>query len=266
MQDTSPVATPLAVKHDLTLSNSPQTEAKKQTYRDYANGIHYLSLIGSLLYITQTRPDIQFVVSLVAQFGGNPGVTHLETAKYILCYLKGTVNFNLVLGHHSRDTFDLVGWTNSSWAQDQDNCRSTSGFVFDIVRSSISWSSKKQATVATSSVEAEYIASSNATKEAIWLHTLLTELDFPPTTTTIIHADNQGYIALTSNPVAHSHAKHIDIRYHFIRKHVEQGEVDLHYMSTKDMLADIFTKALPHETFIKFQTHLGVLPSQLIPC
>jgi len=138
-----------------------------------------------------------------------------------LRYLKETVNFNLVLGHHSRDTFDLVGWTDSSWAQDQDDCRSTSGFVFDIVGSSISWSSKKQATVTTFSVEAEYVASSNTTKEAIWLRTLLTKLDFSPTTTTIIHADNQGCIALASNPVTHSCAKHIDIRYHFICERVE---------------------------------------------
>ena len=221
MQDTSPVSTLLAVKHNLTLSNSPQTEAEKQTYRDYANGIHYLFLVGSLLFATQTRPNIQFVVSLVAQFGGNPGVAHLEAAKRILRYLKGTVNFNLILGHRSRDIFDLVGWTDSSWTQDQDNHRSTSGFIFDIAESSISWSSKKQATVATSSVEAEYIASSNATKEAIWLCTLLTELNFPPTTATIIHADNQGYIALANNPVAHSHAKHIDIRHHFICERIE---------------------------------------------
>jgi len=81
---------------------------------------------------------------------------------------------------------------------------------------------------------------------------LLTELDFPPATATIVYANNQGCIALANNPVTHSCAKHIDICYHFIHEHVEQGEVDLHYVSTKDMLADIFTKALPHETFIKF--------------
>jgi len=186
----------------------------------------------------------------VAQFGGNPGVAHLKAAKHILCYLKGTVNFNLILGHCSRNTFDLVGWTDLSWAQNQDNCCSISDFVFDIARSSISWSSKKQATVATSSVKAEYIVSSNATKEAIWLHTLLTELDFPPTTTTIIY---------TNNPIAYLHAKHIDIHHHFIHKRAEQEEVNLQYVFTKDMLADIFTKALSREMFIKFQTRLGVL-------
>jgi len=113
--------------------------------------------------------------------------------------------------------------------------------------------------VATSSVEAEYVASANATKEAVWLRTLLTELDFPPTTATVIFADNQGCIALANNPVSHSCAKHIDIRHHFIWEHIEQHEVELKYVSTKDMLADVFTKALPRETFEKFRTLLGVL-------
>jgi len=88
---------------------------------------------------------------------------------------------------------------------------------------------------------------------------LLTELDFPPATATIIHANNQGCITL-----AHSCAKHIDICYHFIHEHVEQGEVDLYYVSTKDMLADIFTKVLPHETFIKFQTCTTFLTNILL--
>jgi len=113
--------------------------------------------------------------------------------------------------------------------------------------------------VATSSVEAEYVASANVTKEAVWLRTLLTELDFPPITATVIFTDNQGCIALANNPVSHSRAKHIDIRHHFIRERVEQHEVELKYVSTKDMLADVFTKALPRETFEKFRTLLGVL-------
>ena len=112
-------------------------------------------------------------------------------------------------------------WSDSNWAQDPDDHCSTSGFVFDIAGSLISWSSKKQQTVATLSVEAEYVASANATKKAVWLHTLLTELDFPPTTATIIFADNQDYIALASNLVSHSRVKHINIRHHFIWEHIE---------------------------------------------
>ena len=115
--------------------------------------------------------------------------------------------------------------------------------------------------MATSSVEAKYVASENATKEAIWLYTLLTELNSPPTTATIIHADNQGCIALANNPVSHLRAKHIDIRHHFIQERIECRKITLNYVSTKDMLANIFTKALPHEAFKRFQTLLGVLPA-----
>jgi len=257
MEGSSPVSTPLAVKHSLSLSQSPKTEAEKRAYQDYAGYTPYLSLVGSLLFATQTRPDIQFAVGLVAQFGSNPGIAHHEAAKRILRYLKGTANYNLVLGRRKEGKFNLIGWSDSNWAQDVDDHRSTSGFVFDVAGSFVTWSSKKQPTVATSSVEAEYIASANATKEAVWLRTLLTELDFPPTTATVIFADNQGCIALANNPVSHSHAKHIDIRHHFIWECIEQHEVELKYVSTKDMLADVFTKALPRETFKKIPYSLG---------
>jgi len=111
-------------------------------------------------------------------------------------------------------------------------------------------------------MEAEYVASANATKEAVWLHILLTELDFPPTQATVIHADNLEYIALANNPVSHSRAKHINIKHHFIYKKIKCHEVRLDYVSTKNMLADIFTKALPREVFKKFCTQLGVLPPE----
>ena len=155
--------------------------------------------------------------------------------------------------------FDLVGWTDSNWAQDPDDRRSTSGFAFDIGGGVISWSSKKQPTVATSSVEAEYIASANATKEAVWLRTLLRELDLPQKKATIIHANNQESIAFAHNSVLHSRAQYIDIQHHFIQEHVEHGKVSLDYVSTKEMMADIFTKALPCKSFEKFQMNLGVL-------
>ena len=129
----------------------------------------------------QTRPDIQYTVGLVAQFGANSSMAHLEAAKRILRYLKSTADYHLVLGRWKESSFDLVGWFDSNWAQDMSNHRLTSSFIFDVAGSSIVWSSKKQTTVVTSFMEAEYIASANATKEAVWLHTLLTELDFSST-------------------------------------------------------------------------------------
>ena len=107
-------------------------------------------------------------------------------------------------------------------------------------------------------MEAEYMAASNATKEAIWLRVLLSDLGFPQVLATTIHADNQGCITLSRGTVTHSRTKHIDIRHHFIRERVEKSEVNLLYCSTKDMLADILTKQLPREAFEKFRSALGV--------
>jgi len=118
---------------------------------------------------------------------------------------------------------------------------------------------KKQATVATSLVKAEYIAFATATKKVIWLYTLLKKLNFLQTTATIINTDNWGCIVLANNLVSYSHAKHIDIHYHFIWECIEQAKISFRYVSTKIMLADIFTKSLPHKSFIQFQTRLGIL-------
>jgi len=102
MEMSTPVSTPLTIKHNLSLSQSPKTEAEKQAYKDYAKDTHYLSLVGSLLFATQTRPNIQFTVGLVAQFGNNPGITYLKATKRILWYLKSTANYKLVLGRRKK--------------------------------------------------------------------------------------------------------------------------------------------------------------------
>jgi len=252
MLDAKPVSTPLAVKHSLSTSQSPSSEAELNEYSNFSGGIHYLSLVGSLLYATQTRPDVQFSVNIVAQFSGNPGIPHLEAAKHILCYLKGTQDFSLVLGRQGRDYVDIVGWTDSDWAGNVDSRHSVGGFVFDVAGGCISWSSKKQVSVATSSMEAEYVASANATKETVWLRTLLKKAGYPQSQATIMHADNQDAIALAQNPTSHSRAKYIDICFHFIRECIKRNEIKLQYISTHQMVADILTKALPREAFEKF--------------
>jgi len=109
MLDVKPVSTPLAVKHGLSTSQSLSSEAELNEYSNFSRGIHYLSLVGSLLYATQTHPDIQFSVNLITQFSGNPGIPHLEAAKHILHYLKGTQEFSLVLGCQGRGAVDIVG-------------------------------------------------------------------------------------------------------------------------------------------------------------
>ena len=259
MLDVKPVLTPLAVKHGLSMSQSPSSEAELNEYSNFSGGIHYLSLVGSLLYATQTHLNVQFSVNLVAQFSGNPGIPHLEAAKHILCYFKGTQDFSLVLGRQGRGAMDIVGQTDSDWASDVDSRHSVEGFVFDVAGGCVSWSLKKQVSVATSSMEAEYVVSANATKEAVWLRTLLKEVSYPQSQATIVHADNQGAIALAQNPTSYSRAKHIDIHFYFIQECIERNKIKLQYISTHQMVTDILTKALPCEAFEKFCEALGVV-------
>ena len=148
---------------------------------------------------------------MISQFGSNSGIPYLKAAKCILHYLKGTINYGLILGHYRIEGFYLVGWINSNQTQYSDNCYSVKGFVFKVVGGIIAWSSKKQLTIATSLVEAEYIISANTTKEVIWLRTLLKEMGFLQVTATILFADNQDCIILTYNFINHSCTKNIVI-------------------------------------------------------
>jgi len=133
------------------------------------------------------------------------------------------------------------------------------GFVFDVAGECVSWSLKKQVSVAISSVEAEYVVSANATKEAVWLRTLLKEVSYSQSQATIVHADNQGAIALAQNPTSYSRAKHINIHFHFIQERIERNKIKLQYISTHQMVTDILTKALPREAFEKFCEALRVV-------
>jgi len=167
-------ATPLPVKHGLSISQSPITEEDHHKYISFAGGLRYLEIVGSLLYATQTRPDIQFSVSLISQFGGNPGIPHLQASKHILRYLKGTAHFVLKMGRTGRHGIDLVGWTDSDWAQDPDSRCSIGGFLPDVAGGVVSWQSKKQPTVALSTVEAEYMAAANATNTSYEINEVAT--------------------------------------------------------------------------------------------
>ena len=129
----------------------------------------YIQIVRSIIYMTQTRPDVLHAVRVLSQFSATPGTTHLESLKRIVRYLKGMVHYTLILGQQGTNSVNLVGWTDSDWVQDPDTRRSISDFVFDIADSKVTWSSKKQPTVTLSTVKLEYMAASNTTKEAIWL-------------------------------------------------------------------------------------------------
>ncbi|KAK4387768.1 Retrovirus-related Pol polyprotein from transposon RE2 [Sesamum angolense] len=220
------------------------------------DGSIYRSLIGSLLYLTATRPDIMFATSLLSRFMQSPSQVHYAAAKRILRYLRGTKDFGI--WYKSTNDAKLVGYTDSDWAGSVDDMKSTSGYTFSLGSGIFSWASKKQATVAQSSAEAEYIAAAATSNQAIWLRRILEDIGEKQEEPTTIYCDNKSAIAITKNPVQHSRTKHIDIKYHSLREATTRGEIELKYCNTEEQLADIFTKALPRNKFEELRMKIGV--------
>ena len=218
----------------------------------------YQSAVGSLMYaMLGTRPDIAYAVSLVSRYAANPTPAHWNAVIRIFRYLRGTVHYELV---YKGSLQDLIGYTDSDWAGDPSR-RSTSGYLFNVGSGAISWSSKRQATVALSTCEAEYIGQTQATKEAIWLKNLLNQLLRPKDSdpkATVIFGDNQGAIALAKNAQFHARTKHMDIAHHFVREKVNDGTVDMQFVPTDKQMADGLTKALCLDKFVAFRDALGV--------
>ena len=205
---------------------------------------------------TCTRPDIAHAVGEVAKFCEKYGKSHWAAAKRILKYLKTTQDLHIKSSGNSKG--ELIGFADANWAGDVDTRRSTTGYVFFLNSGVISWNSKRQPTVATSSTEAEYMSLYSATQEAIWLRLLLKDLEYTDNAATTIFQDNQGCISLAKNPVYHARTKHIDIKFHFLREKVMDEVIVLEYKPTEEMVADGFTKALPKDKHTKFLTTLNL--------
>ncbi|XP_073153875.1 secreted RxLR effector protein 161-like [Henckelia pumila] len=225
-------------------------EAKK------ANAKIYRSLVGSLMYLTNTRPDIVHSVNVISRFMSDPSQIHFSAAKRILRFLQGTKNHGIK--YTREDDNSLIGYTDSDWAGSIDDRKSTSGYVLCIGTKPIFWSSKKQKTVALSSVEAEYIAATDAACEAIWLRRILKNLEQESKSPTKIFCDNMSAIAMTKNPVFHDISKHIELRHHFIRNLVNDGEIQLTFVSTEEQIADPFTKAVSSEKLEHFKNRICI--------
>ena len=204
---------------------------------------HYRRLVGSLRYLVHTRPDLAFAVGFVSRFMERLTEEHLVAVKRILRYIAGTLNYGL---RYKRRTggVRLVGYSDSDLAGGIDTRKSTSGNLLFLEKSLISWQSVKQRVVALSSCEAEYVATTTAATQAIWLARLLSELTGEDTRTVELKVDSKSALALANNPVFHERSKHIELRYHFIRGCLEEGSISATYIPTSDQLADILTKAL----------------------
>lgn len=238
---------------------TPMNDNEKLQCEDGAemtDASRFRSLVGGLIYLTHTRPDIAFSVGLISRFMQHPSKFHLGAAKRVLRYIAGTMDYGIWYSRVPK--LRLCGYTDSDWAASLDDRRSVSANVFTLGSGVISWSSKKQGSVALSSTEAEYVAASSAACQAVWLRRMLAELQQRQDGATDIFCDNQSTICMSRNPVYPNRTKHIDTRCHFIRELVANGEIILVYCNTNEQLADIMTKALSKERFFYFRTFLGV--------
>ena len=204
-----------------------------------------------------TRPDILYVVVLLSKYNQNPGPQHIDAVRRIFKYIVGTLDVGIK--YRKDGSSSLLAYSDSDYAGAVDGRKSTAGYVLMLAGGPVSHNSKRQSIVALSSCEAEYIGLTEAGKEAIWLTHLLAELGQHTAGAPIhLNGDNQGAIALTANPEHHRRTKHIDVRHHWIREAVQQGQFQIGYVPTKQMIADGFTKPLPFPAFRSFISMLGM--------
>ncbi|CAJ2649847.1 unnamed protein product [Trifolium pratense] len=248
MEDCNAVSSPIITSCKLVKNEAGKASDETQ----------YKQMVGSLMYLLATRPDLAYSVCLVARFMERPTEIHIAAVKRIMRYVKGTVGYGLLYKKTGME-LQLNGWTYSDYAGDLDDRKSTSGYVFMLGNGAISWSSKKQPIVTLSTTEAEFIAAASCSCQCIWINNVLKHLKVKQNKSTVIHCDNSSSIKLSKNPILHGRCKHIDVRFHFLRDLVKDGVIELVHCKSQDQLADVMTKPLKLETFCKLRSSLGMI-------
>jgi histone deacetylase 1/2 len=252
MHQAKAVCTPMAASEKLSRHEGDPLQAADIT--------NYRSVVGALQYLTLTRPDIAFSVNKVCQFLQAPTDIHWTAVKRILRYLKHTSTLGLLV--QKSPSLLLSGFADADWAGCPDDRRSTGGHAVFLGGNLVAWNSRKQPTVSRSSTEAEYKSVANATAEVIWIQGLLQELGVFLSRAPTLWCDNLGATYLSINPVFHARTKHIEVDYHFVRERVAQKALDIRFISTHDQLADILTKPLSTQLFVRFRHNLNMA----LPC
>ncbi|PPQ82476.1 hypothetical protein CVT24_002389, partial [Panaeolus cyanescens] len=262
MEDCKPVFTPLSTQNRLTaddpINNDTLTEMTINN-----KTVSYATVVGSLMYAMMgTRPDIAYATGLLGRFSTNPKRCHWEAAKRVLRYLKGTRDLELQFdGNDVSMDMSFHGYSDADWSGDPETSKSTSGYVFLSSRGAIGWASKRQSLVALSSTESEYVGLCTAGQHLAWLRNFFEDIGHPQTQATELKCDNQAAITLSRDAQFRARTKHIQRKYHYLRDDlVANGHAVIRYVPTDDMVADIFTKALPHDKHWKFTQAMGLRP------
>ena len=242
-----PAAFPIEQNHHLGRANGAMLKDPES----------YCRLVGRLIYLAVTRPDLAYAVHILSQFLNEPKQEHWDGALRVVRYLKGTLGQGILL--HSDSDLSLTGWCDSDWAACPLTRRSLTGWLVFLGQSSISWKTKKQHTVSRSSAEAEYWSMAAITCELKWLKGLLLSLGLHHLKAIPLFCDSQFALHIAQNPVFHERTKHIEVDCHFVRDAIRDGLIAPSYISTTDQLADVFTKALGTQRFDYLISKLGIL-------
>jgi hypothetical protein len=222
-------------------------------------GKPYRTLLGSVMWgQLATHPDLSFSVSVLSRFQINPGIEHWRAPLHVLGYIRNTLDHGLT---YSRDA-PLVptGYSDSDYTACHDTRRSTSGHVFVMAGSPVCWASKHQDTIAMSTVEAEYISLTRAAQQLKWMYSRMQEVGLEQPLPGILFCDNRGAVDLSKTTKSHSKVKHIDIRHHYIRELVHDGQIKVEFIRGNENPADLFTKPLPRVAHENYLTELNVRP------
>nr|GEW69143.1 retrovirus-related Pol polyprotein from transposon TNT 1-94 [Tanacetum cinerariifolium] len=250
------IDTTLFIKKKVPTPMVEQAKLKLDLVGKSVDHTDYRSMIGSLMYVTSSRPDIMFATCTCARYEANPNEYHVSAIKRIFRYLKGTINLGL---WYLKDSgFDLTADSNAYHAGCHLDQKSTSGSVQFLGDKLVCWSSKKQNCVSIFTAECKYVAVSNCYAQVLWMRTQLMDYCFFYDKVPIYY-DSKSAIAISCNPVQHTHTKHIDVRYHFIKDHIEKGTIELYFVGTEYQLADLFTKSLPEAQFKFLVEKLGMM-------
>ncbi|CAK9813843.1 Retrovirus-related Pol polyprotein from transposon TNT 1-94 [Anthophora plagiata] len=234
MSEAKSVSTPMDPNVRLSPGGGSDSKSEQFPYRE---------LVGALMYVaTCTRPDISFAVSYLSQFGTCHDSTHWTAAKRVLRYLKGSLGLGL---RYRRAGNPVKGYVDADWANCPIDRRSYTGYAFILGGNPVAWESRKQRTVALSSTEAEYMALSEAAKQATYMQRFLKELEYGGNDEIVIFCDNNGARKIAENPVYHGRTKHIDVRHHYVREVLSRGILRVEYVSTDAMASDFLTKGVP---------------------
>jgi hypothetical protein len=246
MSNSKPIKTPMATNVHLDLDEGEKLVDLKL----------YRSMIGIFLYVTAFRPDILFSVCMCARFQASAKECHMMTVNRILRYLRQTPN--ICLWYPKCAKFILIGYSDSDYVSCKIDRKSTSGTCQLLGRSLVSWSSKKQNSIALSTAEAEYVSTGICCVQLLWMKQTL--LDYGVKFNYIpLLWDNESAMKIATNPVQHKRTKHIDIHHHFLRDHVSKGDIMMEGVRTDNQLVDIFTKPLNETRFCNLRSELNVI-------